>query len=228
MISARYSRNIGALTKADCLHLQRCRVFIAGCGGLGGHLLSHLLRIGVGHITAADRDVFEASNLNRQLLCTENTLGCPKVKTAAEYAALVNPDVSFQGLQVNLDETNCASLITGHDLVLDALDNIAGRRTLAAACDRQNIPLIYGAICGWVAQVSVLSPSSALRCMEQLYPMESALKDKACLSFTPAICASIQSAEAIKALLGQPSELKGNLLYLDLFTCEWELLPLPV
>lgn len=228
MIAARYLRNIGALTEADCLLLKDCRVFIAGCGGLGGHLLSHLLRIGVGHITAIDSDCFEPSNLNRQLLCTESTLGCSKILSAAQYAAAINSDVSFQGLQMQLDKANCDALIAGHDLVLDALDNIHTRRALAAACDRQNIPLVYGAVCGWFAQVSVFPTGSVLRCMEQIYPKDAVLKDKACLSFTPAMCASIQSAEAIKLLLGKPSELNGQLLYIDLFTSEWELLPLLV
>jgi molybdopterin/thiamine biosynthesis adenylyltransferase len=64
----RYVRNIGALTEAECRRLMDKKVFVAGCGGIGGNVINLLLRIGVGSIAAADGDVFELSNLNRQLL----------------------------------------------------------------------------------------------------------------------------------------------------------------
>lgn len=60
-----YARNLGPLTEQDCLLLQKGRVFLAGCGGLGGYLLEHLLRVGVGTVTVCDGDRFVASNLNR-------------------------------------------------------------------------------------------------------------------------------------------------------------------
>ncbi|MDO4297579.1 MAG: HesA/MoeB/ThiF family protein [Lachnospiraceae bacterium] len=224
--SAYYTRNIGAVTEDEFHTLQNSRVFIAGCGGLGGHLTAHLVRIGIGHITAIDGDILEPTNMNRQLLCTTETLGQPKAEAARDYAFRINPVIDFTGIHAYLDECNCDSLISGHDVIIDALDNISSRRILASACDRIGIPLVYGAICRWVAQISLLPPGTAARRIEQIYPHSAAITDTSSLSFTPAFCASVQSAEAVKVLLGKPSELDGKLLYADLLHNEWEMLPL--
>ena len=130
----RYIRNLGALTEKECALLRTKTVFVAGCGGLGGFLIEMLLRLGVGTIRAADGDVFEASNLNRQLLSSPQALGQPKAEAAAKRAALVNPDVRFEAIPEFVTEENAAELIRGCDAVLDALDNIQTRRILARAC----------------------------------------------------------------------------------------------
>ena len=83
----RYIRNLGALTEQECARLRTKTVFVAGCGGLGGYLIEMLLRLGVGAIRAADGDVFEASNLNRQLLSSTRNLGRSKAAAAANRAA---------------------------------------------------------------------------------------------------------------------------------------------
>ena len=79
-IAERFIRNLGALREEEQRLLGEKRVFIAGCGGLGGYLLELLLRLGVRRIVLADGDVFEASNLNRQLLATPALLGTAKAK----------------------------------------------------------------------------------------------------------------------------------------------------
>lgn len=226
MTDLRYSRNIGTVSEEEFKALQNSRVFVAGCGGLGGNIITHLLRIGIGHITVIDADSFEPTNMNRQLLCMMETLSQPKSEVAQKYAEQVNPDVDFIAIQTRLDETNSDSLIAGYDLIIDALDNIDSRRILAAACDRVGIPLVYGGICGFAAQVSLLSPGTAAKKLAQIYPASTTITDKSCLSFTPAVCASIQCAEAVKALLHKPSELNGNMLFADLLNSEWELIPL--
>ena len=81
-MDARFPRNIPALTEAECQLLQSKNVLVVGCGGLGGYILEYLARIGIGAIRCADGDRFDRSNLNRQLLCTEETLGKPKAATA--------------------------------------------------------------------------------------------------------------------------------------------------
>ena len=86
----RYIRNLGALTEEECAVLRGKTVFVAGCGGLGGYLIEMLLRLGVGEIRAADGDVFEASNLNRQLLSSPSTLGSGKAAAAAARAKEIN------------------------------------------------------------------------------------------------------------------------------------------
>ena len=83
----RYERNIPALTEAECALLQQKRVLVVGCGGLGGHIIDQLARIGVGFLRVVDGDVFESSNLNRQLLSEAALLGVSKAKAAAGHIA---------------------------------------------------------------------------------------------------------------------------------------------
>ena len=222
-MDARYSRNIPALSEAEFALLRGKSVAVIGCGGLGGHLIELLARIGVGHIRAVDGDQFEASNLNRQLLSEEAGLGTSKADAAAARIAKINSDVRAEAVSVFLDRDNAADLIAGCDVVLDALDNITARRALGEACGAAGIPYIYGAISGWVAQAAVCLPGDNL--IARLYPDEVVIRDKSVLSFTPALCASVQAALCVKLLAGRPIE-HGVLYYYDLLHQEFETIPL--
>ena len=219
----RYGRNVPALTEEECELLHTKRVLVVGCGGLGGHLIDQLARIGIGAIRAVDGDVFEPSNLNRQLLSEVPLLGTGKAKAAAERILRVNPDVQAEAVEEYLTDANTDRLLMGCDAVLDALDNIPSRKILAAACERANIPYIYGAIQGWVAQAAISMPGDRL--IETLYPEETILTDKSVLSFTPALCASMQTALCVKLLAGRSVE-TGTVYYFDLLNQEFETIPM--
>ena len=222
-MDGRYARNIPALTGAECELLKQKRILVVGCGGLGGHIIDQLARIGVGFLRVVDGDVFEASNLNRQLLSCIPLLGVSKAKAAADHIARVNPDVTVDAAETFLTENNAEVLLESCDIVLDALDNIASRRILSAACERANIPYIYGAIQGWVAQAAISLPGDHL--MDTLYPEEIEITDKSVLSFTPALCASMQVSLCVKLLLGKSVE-TGTVNYFDLLNQEFETIPL--
>ena len=215
----RYIRNLGALTEQECAQLRTKTVFVAGCGGLGGYLIEMLLRLGVGAIRAADGDVFETSNLNRQLLSSTRNLGRSKAEAAEDRAAEVNPDVRFTAIPEFLTEENAAELIRGCDAVLDALDNIPARRVLARACAEEGIPLIHGAICGWTAQAAVIMPGDDL--LDRIYPEDGSPGSKASLSFTPPFCAALQTALCTRLLVGRPLE-AGRFYIADLLNMEIE------
>ncbi|MBO5170871.1 MAG: HesA/MoeB/ThiF family protein [Oscillospiraceae bacterium] len=215
----RYERNLPALTEEACQILRKKRVLVVGCGGLGGHIIDQLARIGVGFLRVVDGDVFEASNLNRQLLSSVPLLGISKAKTAADHIARVNPDVAVETAEAFLSESNAESLLENCDIVMDALDNIPSRRILAAACEKANIPYIYGAIQGWVAQAAISMPGDHL--IDTLYPEEIEITDKSVLSFTPALCASMQVCLCVKLLTGLPVE-TGTISYFDLLNQEFE------
>ncbi|MBR3949375.1 MAG: ThiF family adenylyltransferase [Oscillospiraceae bacterium] len=219
----RYQRNIPALTEAECLALRSKQVLVVGCGGLGGHLIDLLARVGIGRLRVIDGDVFEPSNLNRQLLSEVPLLGTGKAAAAAARVARVNPDVAVEALETFLTAANAAELVSGCDAVLDALDNIPSRRILSAACARARIPYIYGAIQGWVAQAAISMPADPL--IEILYPEEIEIHDKSVLSFTPSLCASMQAALCVKLLTGRPVE-TGTVYYFDLLNQEFETIPL--
>ena len=222
-MESRYERNIPALTEAEWELLRAKRVLIVGCGGLGGHLIDQLARIGIGAIRAVDGDVFESSNLNRQLLSEVSLLGVSKAKAAVDRVHRINPDVQMEAVEEYLSAVNADSMLLGCDAVLDALDNIQSRKILAAACTRANIPYVYGAVQGWVAQAAISMPGDNL--IESLYPKETVLTDKSVLSFTPALCASMQVSLCVKLLTGRPVE-TGTIYYFDLLNQEFETIPI--
>lgn len=219
----RYERNLPALTEAECLLLRSKRILVVGCGGLGGHIIDMLARIGIGSLRVVDGDVFEATNLNRQLLSQVPLLGVSKAKAAAEHVARVNPQVQVDAVCDYLGEENADALVEDCDIVLDALDNIASRRILAAACERAGIPYVYGAIQGWVAQTAVSMPGDGL--IDKLFPQGVTIRNKSVLSFTPALCAAMQVSACVKLLTGRPVE-TGTVSYFDLLNQEFETIPL--
>ncbi len=222
-MQARYERNIPALSEQECVLLHKKKVLVAGCGGLGGHIIELLARIGVGNIVAVDGDVFDESNLNRQLLSEISLLGTSKAEAAGERIARINPHVQLQAVHAFLTEENAAELISGCDAVIDALDSIPARRMLANACSEVGVPYVYGAICGWVAQAAVSMPGDGL--VGRLYPENVSVSDKSVLSFTPALCASMQAGLCVKLLCDRPVE-SGKLYYFDLQDMEFETIPM--
>jgi len=222
-MDARYERNIPALTEAEWNLLRQKKVLVAGCGGLGGHLLEHLARIGVGDIRCVDGDVFEPSNLNRQLLSETALLGTGKAAAAAERIRRINPDVRVEAVEEFLTQANVRDLIADCDAVLDGLDNIQSRKILAKACAQERIPYIYGAISGWVAQAAISMPGDRL--IETLYPEDTVLTDKSVLSFTPALCAAVQASLCVKLLADRPVK-TGTVYYYDLLNQEFETIPM--
>lgn len=222
-MDARYERNIPALTARECALLRGKKVAVIGCGGLGGHLIELLARIGIGSMVAVDGDVFEESNLNRQLLSQVSLIGNSKAEAAAARVRAINPDVQVCAVASFLDEANAEAIIAGCDAVVDGLDNIETRKILARACSEAGIPYIYGAISGWVAQAAVSLPGDNL--IERLYPWGMTIRDKSVLSFTPALCASMQAALCVKVLTGRPVE-PGILYYADLLNQEFETIPM--
>lgn len=127
-------------------------VFIAGLGGLGGWLLEHMLRLGPEFIRAADGDVFDESNLDRQLLSSPLRIGQSKAAAAQERAAFVAPQVRFEAVPEFMTKDNCARLLSGCRLALDGLDNVAARLTLERGCAELGIPLVHGAVGGWFSR----------------------------------------------------------------------------
>lgn len=225
MLPERYARQ-EAIVGADGQRLlAEKKVLIVGCGGLGGHLIENMLRIGVGSVLAVDPDRFEASNLNRQLLCTEAFLGAPKAKAAAERAKSVNPEVAFRAVSDAFSAQNGDELAAGCDLVLDGLDSVPDRLTLEDVCARQNVPIVHGAILGELVQAAVVPPGSGM--LHMLYSNAAAGNGaRESIAYAPACCAAIQSAQAVKLLLGRRPGLWGKVLQLNMDTMAQEILPL--
>ena len=107
-------RNLGFVTPAEQEVLRTGRVFVCGVGGMGGAALVTLVRAGVGELCVADPDQFEASNLNRQLLATRDTLGCAKTEVARQYVARVNPEARVSIMAIaRVERLAVASCVAG-------------------------------------------------------------------------------------------------------------------
>ena len=216
----RYDRNKAALTPEECEALASKHIAVVGCGGLGGLVIEALARIGVGHLRVIDGDVFEESNLNRQLLCTERMLGREKALVAAERVACVNSEVEVESIVAYLDEANASELLAGVECVVDCLDNLEARFWMAHACQHLGAPVVYGAIAGWFGQVCTVYPGDVSFVSAYGEPFESGgesqHKKLGNLPFTAYSIAAIQAAEAVKVVLGKPGLIRNRLLMVDL------------
>ena len=221
MDAACYARNFDAINNAEQLVLADKTVFVAGCGGLGGYVVEYLGRLGVGRLVVADPDLFEVSNLNRQLLSSHMNLGKPKVLAAKQRIQAINPLVRVDIHQVKMTNANALSLISGADVVVDALDNIPDRLVLQGACKVAGIPLVHGAIAGWCGQVCVVMPGQDL--LDKIYPdaqvQQGDEAQSGSLSFSAGLVAALQAAEVVKLLLGKGA-VRPTLVLIDLLRNE--------
>ena len=125
--------------------LKDARVLAVGLGGLGCAATQYLAGAGVGQLTLLDFDTVSVSNLQRQTLHSDATVGQPKVDSAREALARINPYITLTPINALLDEPALNTLIAGHDLVLDCTDNVAIRNQLNAGCFAAKVPLVSGA-----------------------------------------------------------------------------------
>ncbi|MCL2851685.1 MAG: HesA/MoeB/ThiF family protein [Defluviitaleaceae bacterium] len=219
----RYERNGTSVSPADNEILASKKVCVIGCGGLGGHIAEMLLRVGVIRLTLIDPDVFDETNLNRQLFSTEDGVGKPKVVEAEARLLAVDSSARLRLLQARLDASNAEEMLAGHDVVVDALDNIGSRRVAAKACDSLGIPFVHGAIGGWYAQVSVIMPESSG--LEPLYGNTTdgnVDKTLGNMPFVAGFAACMQCAETVKLLLGKSPNLQGSIARVDLMNYEFD------
>lgn len=223
----RYSRNMNMLSQEENEKLKSFKVCVVGCGGLGGYIIELLGRLGIGHITAVDGDVFEVSNLNRQILSDETVLGKSKALIAKERMNKVNSEIIVNAIHTLFNEENGIKIIEDHHVVVDALDNLSARRLLQKYCKDQNIPLVHGAIAGWYGQVCTIMPGDDT--FSHIYPEEAEKGIEIELgnpSFTPSLVASIQVGEVLKILLKRGELLQNKLLTINLYDHEYEIIDL--
>lgn len=215
----RYARNRKAMTLAEQVRLLSSTAALVGLGGLGGGLLENLVRAGVGTIVAADGDVFEETNLNRQLLSDCAAVGVAKAAMAATRAAMVNPAVDFTARAAFCDAAGMAELLAGADVAVDALGGLADRPALARAAGERGIPLVTAAVAGYTVIVATALPHGpsplALFGAGSGTPAEDVL---GCPSPAVMTAAGLQAAEVIRLLAGRPPALAGKALLLDLET----------
>jgi molybdopterin/thiamine biosynthesis adenylyltransferase len=225
----RYSRHI--LLQQIGIHGQErlieSRALIIGLGGLGSPVAMFLAASGIGKLIICDNDNVDLTNLQRQIIHSNKTIGTSKVRSAMQSIAEINPEVNVVTLQEYVDEKRLLQLVTEADVVIDASDNFATRHAINQACVTHKKPLVSGAVIRFDGQVSVFNLSDVNSpCYHCLFPKGGNNEDMRCAVmgvFAPlvGIIGCVQASEALKILLRIGRTLNGRLLLLDGLTMEW-------
>ena len=231
----RYSRHIllDEIGVEGQRKLLASHALVVGAGGLGSPVALYLGSAGVGHITLVDDDVVDLTNLQRQIAHSVARVGQPKVESAAQAIAALNPDVRVTCIQARADAARLHSLVADADVVLDCCDNFATRQAVNAACMAHGKPLVSGAAVRFDGQLAVFDPrDSASPCYACVFPPESPPEETRCATlgvFAPVvgIIGRLQAAEALKLICGAGRTATGRLLMLDGRTLQFTEMGLP-
>jgi adenylyltransferase/sulfurtransferase len=230
----RYSRQIMLpdfdIAGQECL--LQASVLVIGVGGLGSPVALYLAAAGVGHLVLVDHDVVDLSNLQRQVIHQEASLGEPKVDSAAATIAALNPATRVTTINHKLDEAALAATVAQADLVIDCTDNFQVRYAVNDACWAAGVPLVSGAAIRWEGQIAVFDPRDASSpCYRCLYAEgdDEALNcsENGVIAPLVGIVGTCQAMEAIKLLASVGENLTGCVLYFDGKRMEWRRLKLP-
>jgi len=212
--------------------LKQARVLVAGAGGLGSASALYLAAAGVGTLGLVDHDVVDASNLQRQVIHGESTLGMPKVESAARRLRDLNPHVRIELHHTRLTRHNALNIIRDYDLVVDGTDNFPARYLLNDACVLLGKPLVYGSVFRFEGQVSVfgLADGPCYRCLLPEPPPPNSVPSCAeagVLGVLPGTIGTLQATEALKLILGAGDVLSGRLLLYDALDMTFNTITLP-
>ncbi|MDL2297758.1 HesA/MoeB/ThiF family protein [Synergistaceae bacterium OttesenSCG-928-D05] len=219
---SRYERNIGTTGLEGQAKLLRSKVAVAGCGGLGGWIVEMAARMGFGEIAVADGDVFSDSNLNRQLLATEENLGVRKAEAAARRVRQLNAVIDVHTETDYLDYARALRFLQGCDIVIDALDNNSSRKDLFRASSETGIPFVHGAIGGNFGQCGVFYPNDAPLWGSADTPNKGVEVQLGNPAYTPAFVAALQVSLAVGIVTGVSEAQCRELLWFDLQTLNFQ------
>ena len=230
---ARYARQLTLpeIGEAGQTRLRDAKVLLIGAGGLGSPAAMYLAAAGVGRITIVDHDTVDRSNLHRQIIHREATIGQSKARSAMATLAALNPSVEVVPVESRVSEDNAADLVAGQDLVVDGSDNFTARYAINDACVAQRVALVYGAVERFSGQVAVF-PAGGQPCYRCLFaeapPAGSAptCAEAGVIGAVPGLVGTLQALEAIKLLVGMSQTLTGRLLTLDVARQRWTTLQL--
>ena len=225
----RYSRHIllDEIGIEGQTRIINAHALIIGAGGLGSPAALYLASAGVGRITLADGDTVDLTNLQRQIIHTQERIGQAKALSGKIALAQINPEVIVEPLIQRLVGEQLESLVSEADVVLDCCDNFATRHAVNAACVKHKTPLVSGAAIRFSGQLSVFDTRREnAPCYHCLFPEAEASEETRCAImgvFAPltGIIGAMQAAEALKVISGAGEPAVGRLLLLDALTMEW-------
>lgn len=218
----RYARHImlREVGGAGQKRLRGARVLVVGAGGLGSPVLLYLAASGVGVIGVIDADTVDNSNLQRQVIHTDGRIGMPKVHSAVEAMAALNPFIQLRAYNRRLD-METAALLDDYDLVLDGTDNFDTRYLVNRICVAAGKPLIAAAITQWEGQISLYDPARGGPCFECVFPTRPApglvpsCAEAGVAAPLPGVMGTMMAMEALKYITGAGQGLRGRLMIYD-------------
>ena len=224
----RYARHIalrevgGAGQKA----LKNAKVLVIGAGGLGAPVLQYLAAAGVGTTGVIDDDTVENTNLQRQVIHKDASIGMPKVFSAQAEMVAQNPFVSVKPYNRRLDDAIAPELIAEYDLVIDGCDNFETRYLVNATCVAGGVPLISGALSQWEGQLSVFDPANGAPCYQCIFPQAPAAHlapscaEAGVIGPLPGVVGAMMAVEAVKIITGAGAPLRGQMVIYDALYAE--------
>ena len=223
----RYSRHflLSEVGEEGQAKLLKAKVLMVGAGGLGCPSAYYLAAAGVGTLGIIDNDVVDISNLQKQILHTNDRVGKPKVESAKLTLEGLNPDVKVIPYQEKLTSSNIMEIIKDYDIVVDGSDNFPTRYLVNDACILTKTPNVHGSIFQFDGQATVFYPGKA-PCYRCLYPelppadMAPSCAEAGVLGVLPGLIGTIEALEAIKLILGKGDSLIGRLLCFNTLTME--------
>ena len=201
--------------------LKAAKVLVIGAGGLGSPALLYLAAAGVGTIGVIDDDQVEGSNLQRQIIHTDQRIGMAKVQSAGIAMTALNPFIEVRPYQRRLTEDIAADLIADYDLVLDGSDNFDTRYLVNRVCVTLGKPLISGAITQWEGQLSLFDPAHGSPCYACVFPVRPAAglvptcAEAGVAAPLPGVIGAMMAMEAVKHITGAGETLSGRLMIHD-------------
>jgi adenylyltransferase/sulfurtransferase len=200
--------------------LKASSVLLIGTGGLGSPLALYLAAAGIGRIGLVDYDVVDESNLQRQIIHGQSTVGVLKIDSAEQRIRDLNPFVQIDKYNVPLTSENAIELFTPYDVIIDGTDNFPTRYLVNDACVKLGKPNVYGSIFRFEGQVSVFyaNEGPCYRCMFPTPPppgLVPSCAEGGVLGILPGTVGTLQATEAIKLLLGIGEPLIGRMLLYD-------------
>ena len=207
--------------------LLAANALVIGAGGLGSAALLYLAASGIGHITVCDGDKVDLTNLQRQVVHRNDSIGKPKAASAASTLAAINPEIRIESLDERAGPDRLMALVRGADVVLDCSDNFATRHALNRACVAHRKPLVSGAGLRFDGQIAVFDlRREDAPCYHCLFAEDARAEEERCATmgvFAPlvGIIGTFQALEAIKLVAGVGETLAGRLMLFDALGSRW-------
>ncbi len=224
----RYARHITLpdIGGGGQLALKNAKVLVVGAGGLGAPVLFYLAAAGVGRIGVIDHDVVSLSNLQRQIIHTDDRTGMPKVFSAEMAVKALNPHVDVRPYDRALTEDVAEALFADFDLILDGTDNFEVRAMINRAAVAAGRPVIAGAISAWEGQITIYDPAGGAPCMACIFPQAPApdlaatCAETGVIGALPGVVGSMMALEAVKEITGAGEGLRRRMLIYDALHAE--------